>query len=87
VAPVDDPALHPRLQSLLETCLADNRQAWDLEPDGTWRQRTPVGEQRATHSILMADSWGRAAPGIPREWPYKSQGLVEGRESSFTGDD
>jgi polyphosphate kinase len=58
VAPVEDAALHPRLHSLLETCLVDNRQAWDLAPDGTWRQRTPDGRERATHRALIRDSWG-----------------------------
>ena len=85
VAPVDDPALHPRLQSLLETCLGDNRQAWDLEADGTWRQRVPIGGARPTHSILMVDSWGRAAPSISAESPYKGQGLAEGRGSGVGG--
>jgi polyphosphate kinase len=87
VAPVDDPALHPRLQSLLETCLRDNRQAWDLEPDGTWRQRIPVDEMRATHSILMVDSWGLVSPAIATESAYRSQSLAEGRGSGVSGDD
>jgi polyphosphate kinase len=87
VAPVDDPALHPRLQSLLETCLGDNRQAWDLGPDGTWRQRVPDGEVRATHSILLTDSWGMVAAGAGPESPYRAQGLAEGRGSSVPAAD
>ncbi|MFL5577771.1 MAG: polyphosphate kinase 1 [Gemmatimonadaceae bacterium] len=60
-APIDDAALHPRLRSLLAVCLADNRQAWDLAPDGCYRQRTPGAEpERATHRILLRDSWGMA---------------------------
>jgi polyphosphate kinase len=60
VAPVDDKTLHPRLHSLLETLLHDNRQAWELEPDGSYIQRVPhSGEEvRATHEILLRDSWG-----------------------------
>jgi polyphosphate kinase len=72
VAPVDDAALHPRLQSLLATCLRDNRQAWDLEPDGTWRQRLPDGAERGTHTILLVDSWGMIAPAGGPESPYKA---------------
>jgi polyphosphate kinase len=87
VAPIDDSALHPRLQSLLETCLRDNRQAWDLGPDGTWRQRMPVGDVRGTHTILMVDSWGVVPPGIAPQLPYKGQVLSEGRGSSVAGDD
>jgi polyphosphate kinase len=58
VTPVDDASLHPRLQSLLDTCLGDNRQAWDLAPDGSWTQRRPDGRERATHRALVRDSWG-----------------------------
>ena len=58
IAPVEGSALHMRLRSLLDTCLADNRQAWELHADGSWTQRTPVGSERATHRILIADAWG-----------------------------
>ncbi len=60
IAPVEGAVLHARLRSLLETCLADNRQAWELASDGTWRQRIPVGPERATHRILISDAWGLA---------------------------
>ncbi len=63
VAPIEDKSLHPRLKSLLETCLSDNRQAWELEPDGSYIQRVPHGEpERATHKILLSNSWGLPAP-------------------------
>ncbi|GAC1418959.1 MAG: polyphosphate kinase 1 [Gemmatimonadaceae bacterium] len=63
VAPVDDPALHPRLHALLASCLSDNRQAWDLAADGTYQQRVPNGEPvRATHELLLIDSWGMIKP-------------------------
>ncbi|HVF39237.1 MAG TPA: polyphosphate kinase 1 [Gemmatimonadaceae bacterium] len=64
VAPVLDRSLHPRFHALLQTSLADNRQAWDLAADGTYTQRSPNGgEERATHKILLQDSWGiTAAP-------------------------
>ena len=57
--PVDDVQLHPRLMSLLETCLADNRQAWELSADGSYAQRHAGGEKEiSTHKALMRDSWG-----------------------------
>ncbi|MEJ7760730.1 MAG: polyphosphate kinase 1 [Gemmatimonadaceae bacterium] len=63
VAPVDDPNLHPKLRSLLETCLGDNRQAWELDADGSYVQRVPHDKpQRATHTVLLNDSWGMKAP-------------------------
>ena len=58
VAPVEDMTLHRRLRSLLRTCLDDNRQAWELAADGSWRQREPDGAVHATHEILLRDSWG-----------------------------
>jgi polyphosphate kinase len=57
--PVDDVQLHPRLMSLLETCLADNRQAWELSADGGYSQRHADGQKEmSTHKVLMRDSWG-----------------------------
>ena len=58
--PVEAPALQERLLSLLAACLEDNRQAWDLGADGRWIQRRPIGEVRAAHVRLLADSWGRS---------------------------
>jgi len=58
VAPVEDPAMHQRLRALLFTYLDDNRQAWDLGPDGTWVQREPSGIARASHERLVKNSWG-----------------------------
>jgi len=67
VAPVDDTTLHPRLHSLLQVCLSDNRQAWDLAADGTYAQRVPGGEpERATHKLLLLDPWGMARPEEPQ---------------------
>jgi polyphosphate kinase len=57
--PVDDRQLHVRLMALLETCLADNRQAWELSPDGGYAKRHVAGaEEVSTHRILLRDSWG-----------------------------
>ena len=61
VVPIEAPALHARIESLLRTCLDDNRQAWMLQADGTYVQRTPAeGEvERGTHARLLRDPWGR----------------------------
>ena len=59
VTPVEDRRLHPRINSLLETLLADNRQAWDLGPDGTYVQRKPgSGPVVSAHERLLVNSWG-----------------------------
>lgn len=60
VTPVQNPLFQKRLQSVLDVCLSDNRQAWDLRDDGSYVQRRPEegrGE-RATHRMLLRDSWG-----------------------------
>ena len=59
VAPVDDPALHPQLRSLLAAELADNRRAWDLLSDGTYVQRRPGhGTTVDSQEIFLHDPWG-----------------------------
>jgi polyphosphate kinase len=61
VAPIEDTTLHPRLESLYATYLADARQAWDLDATGTWTQRRARDDATASHVILLRDSWGRTA--------------------------
>jgi len=64
MVPVEDRQWHPRLRSLLDTCLSDNRQAWELGADGTYRRRHADGApERATQAILMRDPWGMLPDG------------------------
>src|SRR5690606_14019912 len=59
VVPVHDRALQQRMFSLLETWLADNRQAWILHPEGHYEQCAPAdGDELATHRKLLRDPWG-----------------------------
>jgi polyphosphate kinase len=59
VTPVEDKSLHPRLRSLLDTCLTDNRQAWDLYSDGSYVQRHASDEpERSAQAIFLQSSWG-----------------------------
>jgi polyphosphate kinase len=58
VAPVEVPRLRDRLRHLLHTYLEDNRQAWELDSEGRYAQRRPEGEERASQTRLLADSWG-----------------------------
>jgi polyphosphate kinase len=53
--PIEDPSLQSRLKEILDILLHDNRQAWDLSPDGAWTQRHPhAGDpDRSTHQRLM----------------------------------
>jgi polyphosphate kinase len=55
VVPVEDETAQARLKRTLKFCLEDNRQAWDLRPDGRYVLRWPGdGEEvRAFHDTLM----------------------------------
>lgn len=71
VVPVEDAAQHERLRTLLEVYLTDNRQAWDLDAEGHYKQRRPgVGgeaeEERASQQRLLRDAWGRERGSEPR---------------------
>lgn len=41
VTPIEDPALRNELRFLLDTQLADQRNAWDMQSDGSYIQRRP----------------------------------------------
>lgn len=56
ITPVEDPDLMKDLQEILGIMLADNRQAWDLQPDGTYVQRSPLKDAAGecnSQKILM----------------------------------
>ena len=61
--PVEDPSLQSRLREILDIALADNRQAWNLQPDGSWIQRHPAPNEpeRGSHTILMQLTKQRSA--------------------------
>lgn len=55
ITPIEDPDIAKELQEILGIMLADNRQAWELQPDGTYVQREPERHQKeqSTHQVLM----------------------------------
>ena len=61
VAPVEAPALKRDLMDVLERSLADDSNAWELRPDGTWQRRTPGREPRSVQRELMIAHAARAA--------------------------
>ena len=56
VLPIDNQAHRQTIRNVLELMWTDNRQAWELAPDGTYEQRNPPNPEaeRATHRILAA---------------------------------
>jgi len=55
VTPIEDPTIAKDLQEILGILLADNRHAWDLQPDGKYIQRRPPadGPEQSSQRILM----------------------------------
>jgi polyphosphate kinase len=55
VTPVENPAHRQALRDLLLLLWQDNRQAWELRPDGSYQQRRPGADEpeRGTHRILV----------------------------------
>jgi polyphosphate kinase len=55
ITPIEEPHITKELQEILGIMLADNRQAWELQSDGTYIQRQPGDNSReqSAHVILM----------------------------------
>ena len=56
------PPLRDELLDAIERCLADDANAWDMRPDGTWeRHRSDDAEPRSVFRELMLGHAARAA--------------------------
>ena len=56
---MQDRRLAKLLRQVLEINLADNRNAWDLSPEGSYAQRKPGARPViASQEIFLANSWG-----------------------------
>lgn len=54
--PVLDPRLKRRvMKEGLRAYLLDNSQAWEMQPDGSYRRKMPRGARRAAQSVLLAE--------------------------------
>ncbi|WP_435197122.1 polyphosphate kinase 1 [Natronomonas sp. EA1] len=54
VVPVEDESLREELRFILDTLLADNRKAWEMQSDGSYVQCRPgENEPVNTHEVLM----------------------------------
>jgi len=62
VTPVEDPALKAELLDVVERCLADNSNAWELDADGAWTRLAPAnGQRRGVQEELRERHAARAA--------------------------
>ncbi len=55
VTPIESPEIVRDLQEIMGIMLADNRQAWELQSDGSYRQRKPEADasEESSQNILM----------------------------------
>jgi polyphosphate kinase len=62
IVPVDDPECQRALREIMDVQLGDRRSAWDMQPDGTYVQRTPGSDEdpRSAQEILIALAQKRA---------------------------
>jgi polyphosphate kinase len=51
VAPVGDPDLRDEILDVIDRCLADNVNGWDLAEDGTWTRRETPEDPAGVHSV------------------------------------
>ena len=59
VTPIKDRRLRRELRMILESQLLDNRRRWEMQPDGSYQQLQPAGEEWDSQQRLMI--WTRAA--------------------------
>ncbi|WP_017297667.1 polyphosphate kinase 1 [Nodosilinea nodulosa] len=58
MVPIADPTLRKELKDVLTLCLEDNRQAWDMAADGSYRQRRPAAgaDDCSVQDLLIAQA-------------------------------
>jgi polyphosphate kinase len=68
IVPLDQDDVRAEVLEAVELCLADNRNAWELRPDGEWERRIPVdGEVRDAQAELMRRHAARSAELTPTD--------------------
>jgi polyphosphate kinase len=70
ITPVQAVPLRERLWKFVQLALADRRQVWDMQPDGSYIQRTPSHDDGSadglgTQQVLM--EWSRPRTNLPAE--------------------
>jgi polyphosphate kinase len=52
LVPIEDPRLQTELRFILDTELSDQRGAWDMQPDGSYVQRTGMGAKHSQQQLI-----------------------------------
>jgi polyphosphate kinase len=65
LAPVEDPGARAEVLDVAERSLADEANAWELQPGGGWERRRVVDEEpRSVHLELMREHLERLSPSV-----------------------
>jgi polyphosphate kinase len=64
LTPVEDPRLCAELSDVLDRCLADNTNAWELGEDGRWVRRDPGDRPRPAQAELIERHMARASESL-----------------------
>lgn len=69
IVPIEEPALRERLWEIFEIMLADRRQAWEMQPDGSYIQFKPKSaeEELGTQGRLMEFTKARQVRALETE--------------------
>ncbi|QSJ17196.1 polyphosphate kinase 1 [Nostoc sp. UHCC 0702] len=79
ITPIKDPDIAKDLQEILGILLADNRQAWDLQPDGSYLQRRPCEDCPEANSQITLMNMALRSTAI-------GSNLIDSKKSSFYTD-
>jgi len=85
MVPVEDPEGTKKLSSILQTCLADTRQAWRLKSNGSYERRHPDSRNPEVRSqeVFQARAVARAAAAVQRQAPvFEPQRPAEKKKST-----
>ena len=52
LCPIEDPRLQAELRFMLDTQLSDQRGAWDMQPDGSYVQRTGLNAKHSQQQLI-----------------------------------
>lgn len=68
LCPVELPELAKELRIVFDTHLADQRSAWDMQPDGSYVQRTAVdGQGEGSHRLLIVRAQKRVTENMKKK--------------------
>ncbi len=57
IVPIEDPRLQEQLAQILNSALQDERHAWEMQPDGRYRQRRPRQDDTSSSAALGTQVW------------------------------